>query len=133
MILIEIDTRANNYPFQCFLCFLMSKLHSSFLLITNKSQELYFELNFSNNRKMYLTRKLLPQFRFKARFYSQTLGKWSWHSDVNRKLAALLSYSLRSLREPPVQQKQFFYLVFNQYSPTIFFISVNHNFNSFCN
>ena len=31
---MEMDIGANNYPFQCFLCFLTLKLHPSFLLTT---------------------------------------------------------------------------------------------------
>ena len=35
-----MDIEANNYPFQCLLCFLTLKLHPTFLFIT---QKLYFE------------------------------------------------------------------------------------------
>ena len=80
---MEMDIWANNYSFQCFLCFLKLKLHPSFLLTTINHKRCTLSHNFSHNRKIYLIRKLLTKFRFKTRFYTQTLVKWSWHSNVS--------------------------------------------------
>ena len=80
---MEMDIGANNYPFQCFLCFLTLKLHPSFLLTTINHKSCTLSHNFLHNRKIYLIRKLLTNVRFKARFYTQALVKWSWHSNVS--------------------------------------------------
>ena len=72
---MKMDIGANNYPFQCFLCFLKLKLHPSFLLTTINHKSSTLSLNFSQNRKIYLIRKLLTKFHFKKRFSTQTLVK----------------------------------------------------------
>ena len=72
---MEMDIGANNYPFQCFLCFLTLKLHPSFLLTTINHKSCTLSHNFSHNRKIYLIRKLLTKLRFKTRFFTQTLVK----------------------------------------------------------
>ena len=72
---MKMDIGANNYPFQCFLCFLKLKLHPSFLLTTINHKSSTLSHKFSHNRKIYLIRKLLTKFRSKTRFYTQTLVK----------------------------------------------------------
>ena len=80
---MEMDIGANNYPFQCFLCFLTLKLHPSFLLTTINHKSCTLSHNFLHNRKIYLIKKLLKKCRFKTRFYTQTLVKKRWHSNVS--------------------------------------------------
>ena len=65
---MEMDIGANNYPFQCFLCFLTLKLHPSFLLTTINHKSCTLSHNFSHNRKICLIRKLLTKFCFKTGF-----------------------------------------------------------------
>ena len=72
---MEMDIGANNYPSQCFLCILTLKLHPSFLLTTINHKSFTLSHNFSHNRKIDLILKLLTKFRFKTRFYSQTVVK----------------------------------------------------------
>ena len=49
---MEMDIGANNYPFQCFLCFLKLKLHQSFMLTTINHKSCTLSHNFSHNRKI---------------------------------------------------------------------------------
>ena len=135
---MEMDIGANNYPFQCFLCFLTLKLHPSFLLTTINHKSCTLSHNFSHNRKIYLIRKLLTKFRFKTRFYTQTLVKWSWHSNVSH--TEILGHFITQFEEPLRANRSFkavysfLISIFNQYAPQNFFISVSHNFNTeICN
>ena len=52
-----MDIGANNYPFECFLCFLTLKLHPSFLLTIIDHKSCTLSHNFSHNRKIYLSYK----------------------------------------------------------------------------
>ena len=107
---MEMDIGANNYPFQCFLCFLTLKLHPSFLLTTINHKSCTLSHNFSHNRKICLIRKLLTKFRLKARFYTQTLVKWSCEVMLaTQKVSHILSHSLKSHREPLDQQSSLFF------------------------
>ena len=72
---MERDIGANNYPFQCFLCFLTLKLHPSFLLTTINHKSCTLSHNFSHNRKRYLIRKLLTNFISKQGFTPKSLVK----------------------------------------------------------
>ena len=72
---MEMDNGANNYPFQCALCFLTLKLHPSFLLTTKNHRSCTLSHNFSHSRKIYFIRKVLTKFHFKARLYTQILVK----------------------------------------------------------
>ena len=51
---MEMDTGANNYPFQCFLCFVTLKLHPNFLITTKNYKSCTLSHNFSHNRKIHL-------------------------------------------------------------------------------
>ena len=70
---MEMDIGPNNYPFQCFLCFLTLKLHPHFRLTTINHKSCTLSTTFHTIEKH--VRKLLTKFRFKARFYTQTLVK----------------------------------------------------------
>ena len=72
---MEMDIGANNYPFQCILCFLTLKLHTSFLLTTINHKSCTLSHNISHNRKTYLIKKLMTKVCLKARSYTQTLVK----------------------------------------------------------
>ena len=71
---MEMDIGANNYLFQCFLCFILLKLHPYSLLTTINHKSCTLSHNFSHSRKIYLIRKL-TKFCFKTGFYTQTLVK----------------------------------------------------------
>ena len=58
---MKMDIGANNYPFQCFLCFLPLKLHPNLLLTTINHKSCTLSHNFSHNRKIYVVRKLLME------------------------------------------------------------------------
>ena len=94
---MEMDIGANNYPFQCFLCFLTLKLHPSFLLTTINHKSCTLSHNFLHNRKIYLIRKFLTKVRFKTRFYTD-----EWWNEVGivmlstQKVSHILSHSLKS-------------------------------------
>ena len=99
---------ANNYLFQCFLCFLTLKLHPRFLLTTINHKSCTLRHNFSHDRKIYLITKLLTKLRFETRFYTQTLGKWSWHNNASQPTQKVGHTAWRAT-EPPDQQSSFFF------------------------
>ena len=128
---MEMDIGANNYPFQCFLCFLKLKLHPSFLLNTINNKICTLSHNFSHDRKIYLIRILLSKFRFKTRFYTQTLVMWSWHSNVSH--TESWPHFIIKFEEPQWATRStkivhsFFILIFNRYVPhQIFLIILIH-------
>ena len=51
---MEMDIGANNYPFQCFLCFLTLKLHPSFPLTTISHKSCNWATNFHKTEKYIL-------------------------------------------------------------------------------
>ena len=128
---MEMDIGANNYPFQCFLCFPTLKLHPNFLLTTPNHKSCTLSHNFSHNRKIYLIRKLLTKFYFKTRFYTQ----YWWNEVVmlaTQKFSYILSHCLKTHREPPDQQSLFFFnFNFQSVCPHQIFFSVSHNSHDF--
>ena len=110
---MERDIGANNYPFQCFLCFLTLKLHPSFLLTTINHKSCTLSHNFSHNRKIYLIRKLLTKFCFKTRFYTQTLVKWSWNSHVSHTDSLLFYHIWRATENHQINKNSSFFFNFN--------------------
>ena len=69
LCLMEMDIGADNYPFQCFLCFLMLKLHPSFQLTTITHKSCTLSHNLSHKRKIYL-------------FFKETFYKISFQNKI---------------------------------------------------
>ena len=72
---MEMDIGVNNYPFQCFLCFVKLKLHPSFLLTTKNHKSCTLSHNFSDNRKIYLLRKLFDKILFEIKILHPKTGE----------------------------------------------------------
>ena len=49
----------------------------------NKSQKLYFEPQIFLQQKNIYFKETYDEIYFKTRFYTQTLVKWGWHSNVS--------------------------------------------------
>ena len=128
-----MDIGANNYPFQCFLCSVMLKLHPSFLLTTVNHKSCTLSHNFLHNRKIYLIRKLLTKFHSKTRFYTQTLVKSSWHSNVSHTESQL--HFITQFEEPQRATRSMkavhsFLILISINMPHQNFFSISHNVNT---
>ena len=71
---MEMDIGANNYPFQCFLCFLTLKLHPSFLLTTINHESCTLSQLFTQHKNISY-KETLDKISFQNRFYTQTVVK----------------------------------------------------------
>ena len=128
-----MDIEANNYPFPYFLCFLTLKSHPSFLLTTTNHKSCTLSHNFLYNRKIYLKTKLLKKICFKARFLHPNTGemKLAQECQPHRRLVTFYHTVWRVTESHQINEvRSFLILIFNQYAPPIFFISVSHNFNT---
>ena len=72
---MEMDIGANNYPFQCFLCFLTLKLHSSFLLTTINHKSCTLSHKFSHNRKIDLYKETFDKISFENKVLHSNTGE----------------------------------------------------------
>ena len=59
-------------------------VYCSFLLTTINHKSCTLSHNFSRNRKLYFIRKRLTKFRFKTRFYTQTLWRVTESHQINK-------------------------------------------------
>ena len=56
---------------------------SKFSVNHNKSQKLYFKPQLFTQQKNMSYKETFDKILFQNRFYTQTLVKWSWHSNVS--------------------------------------------------
>ena len=78
-----------------------------------KSQKLYFEPQIFTNRNIYLIRKLLTKFRFKTRFYMQTLVKWiGIVTLVTQKVNSIYQVVLRATEDHQINENSLFFFNF---------------------
>ena len=61
---MEMDIGANNYPFQCFLCFLTLKLHPSFLLTTINQKSFTLSHSFFTQQKIISYKETFDKISF---------------------------------------------------------------------
>ena len=90
------------------------ELHPSFLWSAVYHKSCPLSHNFLHNRKIYLIRKLLAKVRFKARFFTQTLVKWSCHNNVSHtKFATFYRTVWRATESHRINENSSFFFNFN--------------------
>ena len=72
---MEMNIGANNYPFQCFLCFQTLKLHSSFLLTTITHKSMYFEPQLFTHQKNISYKETFDKSSFQNKILHPNIGE----------------------------------------------------------
>ena len=121
---MEMDIGANNYPFQCFLCFLTLKLHPSFLLTTINHESCTLSQLFTQHKNISY-KETLDKISFQNRFYTQTVVKWSWYTNISH--TESWPYFITQFEDPQrangsTKTVRSLILIFNQYAPIKFFL-----------